>query len=463
MKKNLLMLLVAAFSAIAAMAVTTDGQTYEPVNGFNLVNKWIFDRVHSGTSFTNSVVCNQRARTAVMCEGVIYVARSEEKMVIVGTDTLQQAVIHRFDVENGTPLPDLDLTLNGSPYTTFLGVASIGRDNFGHIWVAPMTSNAATQIPLYMVDTETGALTLIDRLTKGDKLERTDYLDVIGDITRESAECNVMTVGNNTSGSGCATCYRWHADQGADTFEGGFEGDTFIDFTSFYPETKMGFSLAPIVKMALGTDEESLYAGDLFYIDDFDTAPVLYDVSASVIDSFEEVPSELQPQFTANGVAEFTIDGRNMLVYARAAYDGNGRGCQANICELGEGMAIAGMQKYWQIPADSLGKVSDGGLRVHCLNIDVAEENGEEVATIFTFKAYNGMAVYKMGKNVTPGPEPGKKGDVNGDGEVNVSDVTALINKILGTAEFADAVCDINEDGQVNVSDVTALINLILG
>ncbi|MDO4511100.1 MAG: leucine-rich repeat protein [Bacteroidales bacterium] len=56
-----------------------------------------------------------------------------------------------------------------------------------------------------------------------------------------------------------------------------------------------------------------------------------------------------------------------------------------------------------------------------------------------------------------------KKGDVNGDGVVNVSDVTALINKILGTATYTDAVCDINADGQVNVSDVTALINMILG
>ena len=53
-------------------------------------------------------------------------------------------------------------------------------------------------------------------------------------------------------------------------------------------------------------------------------------------------------------------------------------------------------------------------------------------------------------------------GDINGDGEVNVSDVTALINKILGSSTYSDAVCDINADGEINVSDVTALINLIL-
>ena len=53
-------------------------------------------------------------------------------------------------------------------------------------------------------------------------------------------------------------------------------------------------------------------------------------------------------------------------------------------------------------------------------------------------------------------------GDINGDGEVNVSDVTALINKILGSSTYSDAVCDINGDGEINVSDVTTLINLIL-
>ncbi|MCQ2291027.1 MAG: dockerin type I repeat-containing protein, partial [Muribaculaceae bacterium] len=57
----------------------------------------------------------------------------------------------------------------------------------------------------------------------------------------------------------------------------------------------------------------------------------------------------------------------------------------------------------------------------------------------------------------------GLKGDVNGDGVVNVSDVTALINKILGTASYSNEVCDIDGNGAVNVSDVTALINLILG
>ena len=58
--------------------------------------------------------------------------------------------------------------------------------------------------------------------------------------------------------------------------------------------------------------------------------------------------------------------------------------------------------------------------------------------------------------------EAGEEGDINGDGTVDVSDVTALINKILGASDYTDEVCDINGDGEINVSDVTQLINQIL-
>ena len=53
-------------------------------------------------------------------------------------------------------------------------------------------------------------------------------------------------------------------------------------------------------------------------------------------------------------------------------------------------------------------------------------------------------------------------GDIDGDGEINVGDVTALINKLLNATSFDDEVCDINGDGEVNVTDVTSLINMIL-
>ena len=46
---------------------------------------------------------------------------------------------------------------------------------------------------------------------------------------------------------------------------------------------------------------------------------------------------------------------------------------------------------------------------------------------------------------------------------MNVSDVTVLINMILGVIAKDEQAADVNGDGKVNVSDVTALINIILG
>ena len=56
-----------------------------------------------------------------------------------------------------------------------------------------------------------------------------------------------------------------------------------------------------------------------------------------------------------------------------------------------------------------------------------------------------------------------REGDVNCDSKVNVSDVTMLVNMILGLCPVSLPCADINRDGKINVSDVTALVNIILG
>ena len=54
-------------------------------------------------------------------------------------------------------------------------------------------------------------------------------------------------------------------------------------------------------------------------------------------------------------------------------------------------------------------------------------------------------------------------GDVNHDGSVTVSDVSALIDCLLGDTTNGCLICaDVNQDGQMSISDVTALIDLLL-
>ena len=56
-------------------------------------------------------------------------------------------------------------------------------------------------------------------------------------------------------------------------------------------------------------------------------------------------------------------------------------------------------------------------------------------------------------------------GDANHDGYINMSDVTTIINYILGKrpTPFYFNEADVNKDGFINVSDVTTIINIILG
>ncbi|MBQ1583654.1 MAG: hypothetical protein II078_01185, partial [Muribaculaceae bacterium] len=55
------------------------------------------------------------------------------------------------------------------------------------------------------------------------------------------------------------------------------------------------------------------------------------------------------------------------------------------------------------------------------------------------------------------------KGDVNGDREVNIADVNAVIDVILGGQDIYEGRDDVNGDGEVNIADVNAIIDIILG
>ena len=59
---------------------------------------------------------------------------------------------------------------------------------------------------------------------------------------------------------------------------------------------------------------------------------------------------------------------------------------------------------------------------------------------------------------------PELRGDVNKDGQVNISDVTALIDYLLtsNASGISLSGADCNQDGSINISDVAALIDRLL-
>ncbi len=101
--------------------------------------------------------------------------------------------------------------------------------------------------------------------------------------------------------------------------------------------------------------------------------------------------------------------------------------------------------------------VSTDGLKIVFNNGNLVATSNDGNATI-ALSAMNFMYFSNEG-----GSSQVLRGDVNRDGKVNVSDVTALINMILGNLPMDQEVANLNGDDKVNVSDVTTLINIILG
>ena len=90
---------------------------------------------------------------------------------------------------------------------------------------------------------------------------------------------------------------------------------------------------------------------------------------------------------------------------------------------------------------------------------------GEYSAAVQTIKDYlTQRFVYLDTKFKELSASSTLKGDINGDGEVNVADVTTLVDYILGKnpTNCNESACDINGDNEINVSDVTSLVDIIL-
>ena len=74
---------------------------------------------------------------------------------------------------------------------------------------------------------------------------------------------------------------------------------------------------------------------------------------------------------------------------------------------------------------------------------------------------FNDPIPFTVGDWVTPPDPQVLLGDVNGDGIVNIDDVTLLIEILLNDGEASEAA-DMNSDGIVNIDDVTSLIEYLL-
>lgn len=109
-------------------------------------------------------------------------------------------------------------------------------------------------------------------------------------------------------------------------------------------------------------------------------------------------------------------------------------------------------------PPTTYGSVFDYGYSDHCSIV-------YEVAPLFvpaeSVEAYRAHEEWGRFTHIVPFQGAGP-GDFDGDGSIDINDVTGLIDRLL-TGNNSEACADVNGDGLVDINDITDLINILLG
>ena len=99
---------------------------------------------------------------------------------------------------------------------------------------------------------------------------------------------------------------------------------------------------------------------------------------------------------------------------------------------------------------------TDDGVCIVELQIELVTKSGFPPQE--SHKAWGPTLTLQFVKGGTPEPV---YGDVNGDGEVTISDVNSVLDFILSGSEYQESA-DVNKDGEIGISDVNAVIDIIL-
>ena len=133
-----------------------------------------------------------------------------------------------------------------------------------------------------------------------------------------------------------------------------------------------------------------------------------------------------------------------------------------------EGNPVAGTTEYYLDDeevrikvannAKNLGELAEAGVTEVSETEKVSTKENITVTGIVNI--YSNAYQIKLTKNAEDGAE-GIPGDVNGDGTVDVADISAIISVMAGTTTYAHA--DVNGDGTVDVADISNVISIMAG
>lgn len=397
-----------------------DANAYDAVNGYRLTNKWVrsVKSEYGNITFENK---GQLNRGFAVVGDTIYVSGRES------ASTTAPAYLYLYSADTGERIKRMPLGYEAT--VPYYPCNDVQTDHAGNLVISNLTLNVGTTpLVLLSVDKTTGALTKVASVTfSGLEESRIDHCAVAGDVK---------------SGDFCVfACPRYSTKLLRWQFRGGkLASQQSVTMKGYAPSHATTSGIAP-----------QLYAQDenIVYINGSGIYFTRYNFATGAIDGAFSTGSPMAPEGTnGNGGTAFTLGGAHYMLYPSGDFNSS---FNFNLVQNSTDTSFDGHQLMWCFPKRGLGNVNSDTWSAQCTAVPVSATD----AMLYLYVPGNGMAAYQLSKNV-------KFGDVNGDGIVDVSDVTALINMILGTTPANLEVADINADGILDVTDVTALINAIL-
>ena len=102
---------------------------------------------------------------------------------------------------------------------------------------------------------------------------------------------------------------------------------------------------------------------------------------------------------------------------------------------------------------------------VLAVDANIAEGTYEGVITNIAFVKVDGVKLKLADAKFNIVVTNAIKGDVNGDGDVDIADAVCIVNHVVGktNTSFNAAAADVNGDGDIDIADAVRIVNLVVG
>lgn len=383
-----------------------DGQTYEPMKindaqgveqTYNLASDWLYSTNLGNYKAAKPDPISLGSRGMAVKDGIMYfpyhnaaLDATEVKLVRVDAATgdmldplvpemkegallldgkICSGAFNDLKVDNAGNLVTLTLITSGGAFRIWSIDEKTGAMN---------TLVDLTSAPDSVVDPATGDTTLVGGMLKNIFPDapaiRLDRIGVLGDVTKDAV---LMSVTNGVE------VYYWYIKDGK------WDGESH----------QIICAAGEGVSFSTGPDIQPI-EGDMFYVDGFNTNPMLFDYDGILIDGFTGEAAGMAPLHTGhNGIYEFELNGEYFMV---CAYNNTVGAQPSSFCMYkckDENRIFAEMTQMWVFPANGMGEASNGGRVATAL---VLSDNANQKADIYVYTGENGYGKYTFTSTVVP-------------------------------------------------------------